>query len=294
MRRWQTRRTLVLGRIDTAYDMAIVATYVWTDGRLAKAEDGGVSPSTRLVLYGHGAFETMRWRAGRGVVHPDRHLARLRGALRHLRIRDPFGTEVQWEGLVEQATAEAAHSSDVVVRVTVGCGEEIDEAITIVHVRDVAGAWSVNGIRTMSLPEPRYTAMARYKTTGCADNILARESAQAKGYDEAIWADPAGTVLEGCASNVFAVMRGVLVTPPADLPLLSGVTRSTVVGIAKSKRIGVEERAFDFAALLAADEVFVTNAASGVVPVVEHDGMPVGTGQAGSITLDLRHGYDAL
>jgi branched-subunit amino acid aminotransferase/4-amino-4-deoxychorismate lyase len=111
--------------------------------------------------------------------------------------------------------------------------------------------------------------MHAVKSIAYIENILSRRAAQADGYDDVLFSDPAGNILEGSATNVFAVVDGVICTPPADSMLLPGIAREVVLEISGA-RARLCPLTPDLVA--AAQEIFVTNAVVGVVPVVEYAG----------------------
>ena len=111
-------------------------------------------------------------------------------------------------------------------------------------------------------------AVHEMKSLAYLEKLLARREAQRAGYDDAVFADPAGNLLEGAGSNLFAVVGGKLLTPPVR-NILPGVARSVVLECAAG---GVEERVITPQMLEAATEVFLTNAVMGVMPVAELGG----------------------
>ncbi|MCX6023519.1 MAG: aminotransferase class IV, partial [Chloroflexi bacterium] len=119
---------------------------------------------------------------------------------------------------------------------------------------------------------------------------------EADGYDEAIMLTQDGHVSEGSGENIFLVINGKLVTPPAYENLLVGITRDTVMTLAREE-LGIEtlERSVDRTELYIASEVFMTGTAAHVSPVIEVDHRKVGTGGIGPITAQLSKLYfDAI
>ncbi|GBD14792.1 Branched-chain-amino-acid aminotransferase [bacterium HR25] len=134
---------------------------------------------------------------------------------------------------------------------------------------------------------------ARGKITGIyANSALAKTEANLSGFDEAIMLDERGHVSEGSGENVFIVMDGVLVTPPVSDNILVGITRNTVITLAKEE-LGIEtvERPIDRSELYVADECFLTGTAAHLTPVVELDHRPIGDGKRGPITAKLQELY---
>ena len=120
---------------------------------------------------------------------------------------------------------------------------------------------------------------------------LARHEAHAQGADEALLTDSRGHVLEGSYSNLFAVHRGVVVTPPLDAGILPGVTRAVTIAVATAQGLVVQERPLTVAELLAADEAFLTASTREIVPLVRLAGRLIGSGAPGPLTAALHEGY---
>ena len=133
----------------------------------------------------------------------------------------------------------------------------------------------------------------RAKITGLyVNSALAKTEAADNGFDEAIMLTHEGHVSEGSGENVFLVMDGRLVTPPSSDNILIGITRDTVIKLAKWE-LGIEtiERQIDRSELYIADECFLTGTAAHVTPVLEIDHRKIGNGQVGSITKKLQDLY---
>jgi branched-chain amino acid aminotransferase len=134
---------------------------------------------------------------------------------------------------------------------------------------------------------------ARGKITGIyVNSALAKTEANEQGFDEAILLNHDGHVSEGSGENIFFVLEGKLVTPPSSDNILMGVTRDTVIKLARNE-LGIEtvETSVDRTELYLADEVFFTGTAAHVSPVIEIDHRPVGNGKSGKITRELQRLY---
>jgi branched-chain amino acid aminotransferase len=130
---------------------------------------------------------------------------------------------------------------------------------------------------------------ARAKVTGIyANSALAKTEAQLNGFDEAIMLDERGHISEGSGENIFVVIDGRLVTPPPSSDILVGITRDTVITLARNE-LGIEiiERDIDRTELYIADECFMTGTAAHVTPVIEFDRRPIGTGVIGPMTAEI-------
>ena len=137
------------------------------------------------------------------------------------------------------------------------------------------------GIAAITFPDLRW-ARCDIKTTGLLANVLAREAADQAGAGEAILLRD-GMVTEGSASSVLIVERGTLLRRGAGHDVLAGTTTDAVVGLAHEAAVPVTQAAITEARLRAADEIWITAASRGMVPVTRLDGEPVGSGEPGPV-----------
>ena len=130
--------------------------------------------------------------------------------------------------------------------------------------------------------------MTKAKITGnYANSVKAKLEATSMGFDEAILLDNEGYVAEGTGENIFIVRRGILKTPPLT-SILEGITRDSVLKIAKDEGIEIETERFTRDELYIADEAFFTGTAAEITPIREVDGRLIGTGQPGPVTKRLQ------
>jgi branched-chain amino acid aminotransferase len=133
--------------------------------------------------------------------------------------------------------------------------------------------------------------MTKGKTCGdYVNSILAKREALLDGYDEAILLDTQGFVSEASGENIFAVKAGALVTPPLAT-VLGGITRASVIEVARERGMRVEERPITRDELYTSDEVFLTGTAAEVTPVREIDRRTIGQGKRGPITKALQSAF---
>ena len=125
------------------------------------------------------------------------------------------------------------------------------------------------------------------KSLNYLNNILARIEANRAGVDEAIMLNQRGYVSEGTGDNLFIIKDGIIVTPPPTADILLGITRETVIDLAKNREIKVLERDITLYELYNADEAFLTGTAAEVAPLIEIDGKKIGDGKPGPITLKM-------
>ncbi len=123
------------------------------------------------------------------------------------------------------------------------------------------------------------------------NSVLALIDAKNSGFDEAIMLNRDGYVAEGSGENIFIVKNNTLYTPPTYDSILEGITRATVIEIAKDLGLNVIEKRITREELYTADEVFLTGTAAEITPVVDIDGRVIGDGKPGPITLKIRNYY---
>ncbi len=272
-------------------------TLVYLDGAFLPADEARVPATGGGALFGRGVFETMRALAGRVFLF-DAHMERLRHGARSLDLHEP-DTPTIGEAIAELTRRLAI--DDARVRVTLSAGEAaggIGSASLLVQARpatDYPPELYERGISAIvaGVRRNETSPLSRVKSVNCLDNVLARESARARGADEAILLNTRGLVAEGSVSNVFAVVAGALVTPPIDDGALPGVTRAAVLELARDARVAVRERSLTLRELEAATEAFVTNAVMGVMPLVSVGGAAIGAGQPGEPTRTMMRLYAA-
>jgi branched-chain amino acid aminotransferase len=119
---------------------------------------------------------------------------------------------------------------------------------------------------------------------------MAKREVKAGGYDEAILLDPEGYVSEGTGENIFLVRNGILKTTPLT-SILEGITRNSIMELARERGVKVVEERFTRDELYIADEVFMTGTAAELTPIREVDDRTVGTGKPGPITVDLQNAF---
>lgn len=249
----------------------------------------------QALLYGLGLFETIRVVEGRPAFL-ERHLNRLYSSAPVLGIALPWSRE----GL-----------TDLIGGALAGCGAAGGEGalrltVTAGAARGVSGPGFVlywrpgypypeelyeRGMAAVTAAGRRnpHSLLCRIKSLNYAESFLARREAANRGADEAIFLNTAGELAEGTATNLFLVVGGRLFTPSPACGILPGVARSVVLELAREELgLQCEEGHYEPETLRTADEVFLTNALMGVMPLVSLDGRPVGGGQPGPVTRRLR------
>jgi branched-chain amino acid aminotransferase len=281
--------------------------WVWVDGRLVPWDEATVHLLTHALHYGSGVFEGIRaYRTDRGaaVFRLDDHIRRLfrSAALYHMDI--PFSHDDLVEGCRQTIRAnglEACYIRPIVFR---GLGEIGVNPLRVPLVVAVAvWEWGAylgeealeNGVRAKISSWKRNdqnTLPPGAKATGQYINSqLAKMEAVLAGYDEAILLNMAGNVADGSGENVFVVRDGELVTPPVSAGCLDGITRRSVMAIARDLGYPVAERDLSRFDLYTADEAFFTGTAAEVTPIREVDDRPVGPDGRGPVTKEIQSAF---
>lgn len=257
------------------------ARHVWLNGRLVRGEDAALSVFDRGARDGGAIFETLRVYDGQPFAW-ERHMERLVLSAAELGFPVPPAPARLRDAIDEVLAAEGLR--DAVVRITVTRGIPGGRPVRTgawVDAEALSGRlWP--GTRTVHADDggpagarliPSQTPFAagwitRHKTTSRLAYDLAREEARAANADEALLVTRAGQVLEGAASNLFAVLAGgELITPPLAADVLPGVTRAIVLSLCGPLGITAREGELTLESLRAAREVFLTNSVQQVLPV---------------------------
>lgn len=280
--------------------------YTWINGEMIATEQATVPFLTAGFHYGVAIFEGIRayqTPKGLGVFRLREHMQRFDDSSRIVGFRDlPHSVESMMEAVC--ATVRANAFGDCYIRpllwladggwsLTLDTGKP-HVAVTVWEQSVYVARPASQGLRACVSSFTRHhpnAMMTKAKVSGnYANSIMAKTEAQRNGFDEAILLDPEGYVAECTGANLFVVRTGRLITPPADA-ILEGITRDTVVALAKDLGIPVMESRLSRDHLYVVDEVFVCGTAAEVVGVTSIDGRPVGKGVPGPITSALREAY---
>ena len=272
---------------------------VWLNGEWLPETGARVSIFDRGLLFSQSVYEVAPVLDGR-IANWSRHAARLANSLRSAGILD----NTDWpEILPELIARNGLEEGRVYLQVTAGAAADRDFLIPDPHPEPNRFAFTqaaalVNnpqarrGLRIVLRPDMRWQLRSA-KTTQLLYAVLMKEEARAAGVDDA-WLVENGVITEATSQNAHIIdARGVLVSHPVDHGVLPGVTRVSVLEIAREMGLAVEERAFTPAELFAAREAFASAAGSLVLPVVEVDGRAIGGGAAGPIAGAIREAYIA-
>lgn len=292
----------------TAATMADRDGWIWMNGEFVAWREARVHVLTHSLHYGLGVFEGLRVYAtehGPAIFRLTDHTRRLRESAHILEMPLPF-TQHELEA-AQVETVRRNRLTSGYIRPLAFLGAEkmgVDPEGAQVHVVIATWPWGAylgtqaleRGIRVKTSSFARHhvnVQMCRAKAVSTyANSILATREARADGYDEALLLDTEGFVAEGPGENVFLVRDGVLIEPEIQ-SALDGITRRSVLALAREAGIDVVARRITRDELYIADELFFTGTAAEVTPIVELDRRRIGAGAPGPITMRLQRAYFA-
>jgi branched-chain amino acid aminotransferase len=277
---------------------------IYLNGKIIALKDAGLSPLDRGLLYGDGVFESLRTYQG-APFQLEEHIKRLLNGLKSLRIRAPLSAAQLKAAVLKTLAANRSKESYIRIMITRGPAKShgldpknvVGKPTVIIMVEEqkpypkniFSQGWKAI-ISSLIRPE---VPTSRIKSLNYLNNVLARMEAGKASADEALMLDAKGNVVEGTISNLFMVKFGTLYTPPADAPILPGLTRNLVIKLAKQSAFRVVEKAINPRELYTADECFITFTGAGIVPISRIWNKKIGSGKCGPITASLIRLYDA-
>lgn len=281
--------------------------FTWMNGKLVPSAEATVPFLTNALHYGTAVFEGIRCYAtarGRAIFRLRDHMERLTDSAHILGIRSlPFTVDEFCEAA--RATVRANDFAQCYVRPLIFLAEggfnlnvdmaTIGAGIAVWEWPDYYGPEALaKGIRVNIASFTRHhpnVMMTKAKISGnYANSFLARTESMRYGFDEAIMLDPFGFVAECTGDNLFVVRNGKIYTPPRST-VLEGITRDSLITIARDLGYQVIEEPISRDQLYIADEVIMTGTAAEVVGVTEIDFRVIGSGRRGPVTEHIQHVY---
>ncbi len=280
---------------------------IWLDGRMVDWDDANIHILTHTLHYGLGVFEGIRcYRTDDGrsaVFRLSEHIRRLFESAHINLLEIPYTQEQIIEAALDSLRVNRLPEGYIRPLVFVGEGAMgLNPADNPIRVAVIVWPWGKylgeegmeRGIRAKVSTFTRHFVNAKMpKGKTCGDyvnSILAKRESLLDGYDEAIMLDTQGLVSEASGENLFTVRNGVIRTPPLQT-VLDGITRASVIELARGKNIPVREEAITRDDLYIADEVFLTGTAAEVTPIREIDHRSIGEGKRGPIAKSLQEAF---
>ncbi len=273
---------------------------VWLNGDVTPLDQAKVSVADHAHLYGDGLFEGIRI-YGRKVFKLDQHLDRLYPGIRYLGIPMRIAQD-ELKKIILDVCAQAGNDDGYIrLNVTRGSGLGLDpkvldgvppnvmvmcSTLSLYKPEDYQRGLDVITTSFRVIPadslDPLVKCIGRY-----ASNILAKAEANRQGAGEGLMLNQQGYVAECTGDNLFIIKNGVVRTPHPSSGILKGITRGTVIEIAKREGMTVVEDFMTKLDIYDADEAFLTGTAAEVIPMVSLDNQPIGDGKPGETTMCL-------
>ena len=281
---------------------------VFFRGKFVDFKDGTISISNTGFMYGLGVFTGIRGHFSKEqnklfIFRPDAHFARLHYSCKLFRYSNFLETYdyPKFLGILKELIRCNNIHEDTYIRVTNFSDENrvtpkfvykdslcaflypLGDYVPVAGMRCAVSSWT--RVEDNAIP-------ARPKTQGgYVNTAFAKSEALMNGFDEAIFLNQRGNVVEGSAENVFIVINGSIITPPVSDNILEGITRDTVLQIARDLKIPCVERSIARSELYRADEIFLSGTGAKVSPVTEIDRYQVADGKVGPISQKIQDTY---
>ena len=283
--------------------------FIWMNGDFQPFNDTNIHLLSNTLHYGMGVFEGVRayeTKDGGAIFRLIEHTERLFTAASKINITIPFSSDELCQAQVD--TMSKNKLTEGYIRPIVFLGNESmglrSQDSLSVNVAIACWEWpsymdpeaKKNGISVVKSPFQQYDnpLYSNNKIIGTyVNSIMAVNDAISKGAEEAILMDKNGYISEGSGENLFIVKNSKLITPTTDY-CLNGITRQSVISIAKNLNYSVEEKNLSFQDLLDADEAFYSGTAVEITPISTVDGSTIGSGTIGPITEIIQSKYSEI
>ena len=268
---------------------------VYIDGRYYPKSEAKISVYDHGFLYGDGVFEGIRVYDGY-IFKLDEHLKRLYDSAKSISLRIPISKTQFKEAVLETVRKNGFRDSYLRVVVSRGYGDlglnpqkcpKPSIIIIADHLPPLYEGINATAVVAATRRNCPDALDPMIKSMNYLNNILAKVEANHAGVHEAIMLNQNGTICEGTSDNIFIVKNGELITPPLTDGALDGITRRTVIELAREMKIPVAEHSMTVHELLSADEAFLTGTAAEIGPLVEVNHQRIGEGEQRPMTMRL-------
>ncbi len=279
---------------------------IYINGKFYEKESAKISVFDHGLLYGDGVFEGIR-AYNRRVFKLKEHIDRLFESAQSIMLKIPLNREQLAKAVVETIIANKLGNAYIRLVVTRGEGDlgldprKCYKGATVIIIADKVALYPQKlyqeGLSIVTVPTVRNLPEAlnpQIKSLNYLNNILAKIEAANAGCDEAIMLDALGYVAECTGDNIFVAKNGHLYTPPQCMGTLRGITRDSILEIARKNKITAHEHVITRHEVYISDECFLTGTAAEVIPVVKVDGRVIGQGKPGKLTLSLMKKFKEL
>jgi branched-chain amino acid aminotransferase len=278
---------------------------IYINGKLCDKADAKISVYDHGLLYGDGVFEGIRIYDGTAFKLRE-HVERLFESARAIKLEIPLTREQMTRAIQDTVAANGKRNGYIRPIVTRGAGtlgldpRKCADPQVIIIVDDIAlypPELYETGMEIATVATIRNHPAAmnpRIKSLNYLNNILAKIEGIQQGCLESLMLNHKGEISECSGDNIFLVKDGILSTPPTDAGILKGITRDTVIDLARAAQIRVEEVPLTRHDVFIAEECFLTGTAAEIIPVVKCDGRVIGCGKPGPVTKRLHEAYHRL
>ena len=271
----------------------------YVNGRYLHHGDAAVHVEDRGYQFADGVYEVISVQRG-VLIDEAAHLDRLAQSLDALAIAPPMARRVLRLVLRQVIRRNRLGDGIIYIQTTRGAARrdhvfpQGNRSAVVITARPIAGQapeLAASGVDVISIPDLRWDR-CDIKSVALLPNVLGKEQAKRADAFEAWQVTEGGVVTEGTASNAWIVDDGgTVITHPTGAAILNGVTRRSILEIARELRIAAVERPFTVDEAKSATEAFLTSTTSLLLPVTRIDGQPVGDGRPGPVSLRLREAY---
>ena len=282
-----------------------LSKFVWFDGKFMTLDKAKVPITTHAIHYGTSVFEGIRayWNGENlFVFRLNDHIKRFRRSGKFYDISLNFSDKIISNAIIEICKKNKINKScyirpfyfvgDYGINLHITEKAPTNVAIFVFPFGDL---FNKNGITAGVVSWRKFSDMSTPTQAKMGGNylnsIIATQEAKRNGFDEAILLDHNGNVSESPGENIFIVREGQLITPPLSSSALNGITRDTVIKIAKKFVVEVIETEIARSELTISDEIFLTGTAAEIIPVVAVDGKQIASGKPGDITKKMMKEY---
>ncbi|TFE67318.1 branched-chain amino acid aminotransferase [Methylacidiphilum sp. Yel] len=278
---------------------------IYINGLFYPKEEAKISVFDHGLLYGDGVFEGIR-AYNRRVFRLERHVERLFYSAKAINLSIPLSPEEFSEAILETCRQNEIENGYIRAVVTRGIGDLGLNPLhcqkpTIFIIADKILLYNPKiyqeglTVRTVSTRISSHGSISpAIKSLNYLNKILAKIEANLSGADEGLLLNQLDHIAECTSENIFLVKNGIVMTPPVSAGLLPGITRETILTLAKEMELKTEEKNLVLYDIWTAEEVFITGTGAEIAPVVEVDGRPIGKRKPGEITLLLMKKFREL
>ncbi|MEQ1870214.1 MAG: branched-chain amino acid transaminase [Vicinamibacterales bacterium] len=280
---------------------------IWMNGKMVEWKDANIHIASHVIHYGSGVFEGARCYStpkGSACFRLDEHLVRLVNSAKIYRMAYELDLDGWRKAVLDTIRVndmKACYIRPLIYRgyETLGVnplGNPVDAAIMVWEWGAYLGAEALEQgvdvrVSSWSRMAPNTLPAMAKSTANYANSALIKMEALLDGYSEGIALDVFGLVSEGSGQNIFIVKNGTIITPPVGSSILAGITRDSVMTLARDLGHTVVEETMPREALYIADEVFVVGTAAEVTPIRSIDKIAIGSGRRGPVTESLQKAF---